>query len=488
MVFSRGETDRGRGGLRARRRPRACPTILLAGLLSVVATLAAQSDPDGTTPLHWAVRDGDLTEVKAQLGSGADPNAANRYGITPLSLAARDGDAPIAKALLDAGANPLAALPEGQTLLMTAARGGSPEIVRMLLVPGADVNARESTLGETALIWAAAANRAEAARLLINAGADVNLRATKLDYPKDRFGLEGVLTILPHGDWTPLMYAAREGSLETARVLADAGAELNAQDPDGTTALVFAILNGHFDTAALLVEKGADPNVADSAGMAALYAATDMNTLGEIYGRPRKKITSKLSALDLMGILLEHGAEPNAALTNPTLARAHTPGEGSLREGTTPLMRAAHNGDTAGIRLLVAHGADPNLTEKDGTTALMLASGIGRGMGVFAEDYATEGQLLEAVEYLVSLGVDVNAADKNGDTALHFATRASDDIVRFLVKQGASLTAADTRGRTPLEYAMGKGLRPPIAGGPLVRESTVELVKELLAERGAVQQ
>src|SRR4029079_10449554 len=88
------------------------------------------------------------------------------------------------------------------------------------------------------------------------------------------------------GNWTALMYAAREGSLDAVRVLTDAGADVRAADPDGTHSLLLAVTNGHFDTAALLVEKGADPNQTDNSGMAALYAAVDMNPLGEIFGRP----------------------------------------------------------------------------------------------------------------------------------------------------------------------------------------------------------
>src|SRR4029077_14432001 len=171
-------------------------------------------------------------------------------------------------------------------------RTGSPEAVKLLLDRGADVNAREQTLGENALMWAAAENHPEAARLLIARGADVNTRTSNLAWSKDRFGLEGVLTILPHGRWTPLMYAGRQGSLEAARALVDAGAEVNALDPDRLTPPLIATMNGHYDVAAMLVEHGADPNMTDTSGMAVLYAAVDTNTLGEVYGRPGRKSTS----------------------------------------------------------------------------------------------------------------------------------------------------------------------------------------------------
>jgi ankyrin repeat protein len=447
-------------------------------LLAVLPfALIAADDPDGTTPLHWAVRANDLDTAQSLLLAGANPDAANRYGVTPLSLAAENASAPMIQALLQSGAHPT------DSILMTAARTGNAEAVRMLIARGADANARESSLGETALMWAAAENHPEAVRALIEHGADPNARSDKLVYPKDRFGLEGVTTILPRGNWTALMYAARQGSLEAARTLAEMGADLNLADPDGTTALELAILNGHFDTAGALTEKGADPNIADSTGMAALYAAVDMNTLGEIYGRPARPSTDKLSALDLITILLAHGANPNAALKSPTLNRAHTPGEPSLGEGTTPLMRAAKNGDTAAIRVLMAHGADVSLKQKNGTTALMLAAGVGRGTGVFAKDYATEAELLDAVKFLTESGADVNAANDSGQTALHIAAQASDGIVKYLAEHGAKLDAKDKQGRTALDVAMGTGVRARIGGESTVRESTAALLRRLMSSR-----
>ncbi len=438
-------------------------------------------DADGTTPLAWAVYNDDLPAAQRLLHAGADPKLANRYCITPLSLAATNRNAPMAEALLKAGADPNAKLPSGTTILMTAARTGNPDIVRLLIEHGADVNAKGDQYGETALVWAVSENHPEAAQVLISHGADVNARSNELKREKDRFGLEGVLTILPHGSWTPLMYAGRQGSLEAARTLVDAGANLNLTDPDRTTALMFAIINGHYDTAAMLTEKGADPNLADPAGMAALYAAVDMNTLGEVYGHPGRPSTDKLTALDLMKVLLAHGANPNATLKTTTLQRAHTPGEFSLNEGSTPLMRAAKNGDSATIRLLLDHGADPNIRAKNGTTALMFAAGLGFGTGTFANDYATPAELLESVQVLVAAGAEVNAVSDAGETPLHYSAQASDDIVRFLVEKGAKLDAKDKQGRTPVEMALGIGLHGHAGGPPTVREGTANLLRQLIA-------
>ena len=127
-------------------------------------------------------------------------------------------------------------------------------------------------------------------------------------------------------------------------------------DPDGTTPLVRAIWNSHYDTARVLIEAGADPNLADSAGMGALYAAVDMSSLGEVYGMPPRKVNDTSTPLDVISLLLDKGADVDAKLKSAALQRNHTPGEPQLGAGTTPLMRAARNGDFRAMQLLVARG------------------------------------------------------------------------------------------------------------------------------------
>ncbi len=441
------------------------------------------TDADGTTPLHWAVRADDVEMVRALLKAGARAHVANRYGASPLSVAAVNGNPEIVQALLDAGALAEAVVSRGQTVLMTAARTGNPEVVAKLLAKGADVNAREEQQGETALMWAASENHAAIVRLLIARGAEVNGRSKALTFPKDRFGLEGVLTILPKGSWTPLMYAARDGAPDAAKALIEAGAEINATDPDGTTPLVRAIWNSHYDTARVLLEAGANPNIVDGPGMGALYAAVDMSSLGEVYGMPPRKVKDTTTPLDLITLLLSKGAEVDARLKSAAQQRNHTPGEGLLGAGTTPLMRAARNGDHRAMRLLLDKGADAKAVQPNGTTVLMLASGVGRGLGVFAKDYATEAELLEAVKVALAQGSPVNASTTNGLTALHYAAQAGmDSIVSELARHGATLDAKDKQGRTPVDVALGVGNRGRAGGPPAVYPKTAALLKQLMTD------
>jgi uncharacterized protein len=371
-----------------------------------------------------------------------------------LMLAATNGSASMIERLVKAGANVNAALPEGQTVLMTAARTGRPEALKALIAHGADVNAHEAWLGETALMWAAAEDHGDAVKVLLAAGADPNAQSTPTAFKRK----VGGQTILPRGGFTALMYAARGGAVDSVRALADGHADLNRGDPDGVTALILSIINAHYDVAALLLECGADPKVADSTGMTPLYAAVDMNTLQFMHGRPSVRPSGGLSAVDVAKLLLDRGADPNAALKGPVLQRHNNAPLQTLGEGTTPLMRAAKSGDVVLMRLLLDHGADPKLRQKNNNTLLILAAGFGRRFDQNADaqeyEHGTQDDLFQAVKLCVELGLDVNAANDGGETALHVAV--SDEIVRYLVDNGAKLDAKNKEGKTPFQVAVSR--------------------------------
>ena len=458
---------------------------------------------DGTTALHWAVQSNDGELVDLLLRAGADVKAANRYGISPITLAATNGSAAIVGALLKAGADPNTTTEGGEPVLLTAARSGSVEAVMRLIAAGAKVDARESWFGETALMWAAAENHADVVRALVEAGADINARSTVLDPPVLEFPRSGgPNSPFPRGGWTALMYAARQGAIDAARVLVDLRADVNAvalpqtdvplkpEDHDafahgvGTTALVYAIINTHYDLAAMLLEHGADPNIADIAGMGALYAAVDMSSLQWTQGRPAPILSDHLDGADLVKLLLAKGAKPNTRLTRAPLKRHHDAGTTlNFAAGTTPLMRAARTNDVAVMRMLLDAGADPFATLPDGTTTLMIAAGLGYG-GLRGEGIRivvpTEDGAVEAVTLLLERGVDVNAQNAAGNTALHGAVGRGDKVVKFLASQGAYLEARNNAGFTPLDLANGAGGRGGRPG--TVRESTAALLRQLIAE------
>ena len=455
-------------------------------LLALAQGLAAQ---DGTSALHQAVLSGDRAATERQIRVGADVNVANRYGVTPLSLAAQRGHADLIDLLLKAGASVKTAeakLPEGQTLLMLAARTGNVALLKSLIAAGSNVNARETRTGTTAAVWAATSNRADAIRLLAEAGADLNVLSKVTAYPHTQAGVllsgleEGVSyvgqTVLPRGGWSAVMYTAREGAVEAARALADSHANLDLTDPEGTTALIIAIINGHYDVASVLIEKGADPNIADIKGMTPLYAAVDMHTIGDTFGRPyppRDVIEGSLAAARM---LLTGGANVNARLKGTILKRVYDAGDNRLGEGATPFMRAARKCDVAMMQLLLEAKADVTLTQKSGNTPVMLCAGaVSAGNSEDNPERVSEEEALPAIRLALDAGVDVNAANTTGDTALHTASTTGGglhSVIRLLVERGGRLDAKNKAERTPLDAAT--RARQP-------NERTIALLKELAA-------
>jgi uncharacterized protein len=457
---------------------------------------------DGTTALHWAVRsdDGDLADLLIQ--AGANASAANREGVVPMQLAAMNGSAAMILRLIKAGANPNAPLTEyGDTALMMAARTGKTDAVEVLIEGGVKVNAVETWGGTTALMWAVSERHPAAVKVLIDHGADVNARSNFVPAANGR-GFEGRTPSAPKagqaprgaeefasGSLTPLMFAAREGDVESARLLVGAGADVNAIAGDGKDALGLAIFNGNYAAAAFLVDSKSKVNQADTQGFTPLFWAVDRRNMETAPNFPWM-ITA--DALPLITKLLEAGANPNALVNNTPRARMRA---GSPRiVFATPLMRAAFSGDLELTKLLLAHGADPTIVSKDGETMVEAAAGLG-----FIQGYSkgrTPAERLEVVKLFVERGADVNAADDYGITPLMVAGNMGDTkIIQYLVDKGADLGAFDLGKKNdgafgasveplmPVDYAIGVGTFVP-NNAVIIHEDAVALMTRLMKERG----
>ena len=413
------------------------------------------AEGDGATPLHWAVRWDDAEAVDLLLDAGAAVDAENDYGVTPLALACVNRNAVLIERLLVAGADPDAATAMGETALMTCARTGSADGVAALLAAGAgNVNAREASRDQTALMWAVAQGYPEVVRLLLAHGADVRARTRtrSLLVSLGGSGADGAAE-LPLGGFTPLLFAARQGSTESARLLLDAGADVNETAPDGASPLVVASFSGHGELAAFLLRRGAGPNAA-GAGYAALHAAV-------------------LRADEpLVRTLVAHGADPDIRLTRGSRVPRAThwwvlPGS---MAGATPFLLAAKYADVGIMRVLAEAGADPFLPLWDGTTPLMMAAGAHWSNGeidrhnrrvppeVAEALHADEQPNLAATRLALDLGADVSVRNGAGDTALHSAVyKAWPTVVELLVDHGGDLDAANEAERTPREMMCHEG-------------------------------
>ncbi len=214
---------------------------------------------DGSTPLQWAVYNGDVTEARRLLRAGANVALANNYGATPMSLAAEVGNTDILKVLLEAGANVESPNVDGQTALMAVARTGNVEAATLLLDHGAAVDAKEKFGGQTSLMWASARRHPEMMQLLASKGADVNARSIDRNYQR-HVTAEGRPKNLDSGGFTPLLYAARENCAACVDVLLKNKADIDLPDPDGVSPLLLAIMNANWDLTKQLVLAGADVN------------------------------------------------------------------------------------------------------------------------------------------------------------------------------------------------------------------------------------
>jgi ankyrin repeat protein len=448
--------------------------LALAGLLCCAALsvdAGEGAEPDGTTALHRAIYAGDVAAARHLIAGGADPRTANLFGATPMMLAADRGDPELIGALLDAGADVESANAEGQTALMVVARAGQVEAARLLLRRGANIHARESWGGQTALMWAAAQSQPAMIRLLLGKGARVNERSTVRDWQR-RVTAEGRPKDMARGGLTPLLFAAREGCVECLKALLDKGADIDMPDPDGGTALILALLNYNWDAAKFLIEAGADVNLWDLYGQTPLYLAVDMNTL-PVGRRVELPSLDHSTGEDLVRLLLARGANPNAQLKlrpryrNIPNDRYRDP---MIVWGTTPLLRAAKAGDVSLLRLLLQHGALPDLANSQGVTPLMAAAGDGQIHDPTRGRIRTEADALECYQLLRTAGADVNArtllsiADADlkvvtaaNRTALHAAAaRGWNELVRRLVADGAQLDVIDSNGLSPIDYALGR--------------------------------
>ncbi|HEU4617260.1 MAG TPA: ankyrin repeat domain-containing protein [Gammaproteobacteria bacterium] len=514
------------------------------------------ANQEGVTPLFLASQSGDAKLIELLLSAGADANETFQHGETPLMMAARTGNTAALDVLLKHGADVNAKEKlRGTTALMWAAAYSNPEAVKLLVEHGADLAARSDPIapGRGPYLAPSARSRIEEAeRGVGQAGRRVDAKKVgegKVDFsdndisdsvdpngsPKQRQaeranaagndnaaddagdagdvggddgdgggasarvdnGENEFAPPLPQtrsrdkwGGLTALVFAARQGDIESTKALVEAGADVNETTEYGWTPLLTAAQNRYYQLGKYLLDHGADPNIANKGGWTPLYIATDnRNIEGGDY--PVRK--PDMDHLDFIKLLLAKGADPNMRMKSSTETRTIFTHQWLYEEGATPFLRAAQSGDLVLMKLLVEHGANPNIPTDYNVTPLMVASGIGWVEGVTYE--WSPKQTLETVKYLVDLGADVNAQDTlDGRTALMGAAhKGRSDVVQLLVDHGADLSTHDIGSRDSIHKLAGVTWQAIDYADGLVRvgvqsavahPETAALIRKLMEERG----
>ncbi|MDT8397535.1 MAG: ankyrin repeat domain-containing protein [Pseudomonadales bacterium] len=513
----------------------------LAGLLLEAGADPGVANRNGSTPMWLAANQGDATMVKTLLDGGADANEQLPLGRRPLMLAARAGSVAAVRVLLEQGADPNASETErGTTALMQAADQGHANVMAVLIDHGANIAATSAAVmrdGRTAALGNSEDPRAAVRRQaiainceqdspdlsvlkeLISASDDPVwtklAELTKTPTIEDicskvrRVGLGFVVTgdspdgfdglgrrnrgekEPDGGELTALVYAARSGAIDAAKVLLDAGADVNQLTRYGWSPLLAATQNRNYRMGIFLIEHGADVNLANKSGWTPLYLATDNRN---VEGGDYPTRMPDMDHLAYIKFLLDQGADPNARMIESTETRTVFTNQWLEEAGATAFLRAAQSGDVPLLKLLLEYGADPHINTNLGVTPLAVAAGIGWVEGVTFE--WSRAQTLEAIKMLLDLGINPNFQADTGRTSLHGAAhKGATEVVKMLVAAGARMDIrdfgnTDNRGSPelaahtwlPIDYS--DGLVRVGVQSSIPHPETAAVLRQLMIEAG----
>ncbi|OQD71649.1 hypothetical protein PENPOL_c001G07560 [Penicillium polonicum] len=348
---------------------------------------ASNTKQTAECPMYYACLLGLLNAVKQLHADGLDINVQGGLFGTPLQAAIVRLHTPVAQYLIENGADIKVKAGVYTYAICAAAWASDPEIFQLLIDRGANMEASQKDNLRPVHF---ATYSPELLQICLDRGVDMAARQGE-----------------PH---EPLYYAALFGNVASARLLLEAGVNINAVGDNSETALMAAIKDNRYDMFVFLLSCGADMEIADSMGRTPLISAAAM-------GRE-----------EMVRVLLEHGASI----------------EHEMRYNYTPLLAALSDpGHPRVIKLLLAHGAEVDHRDVHGLTALWHACDTGD---------------TEIMSILLGHGADVDAADPHGMTPLlQVASGVPKDVRDLLLQHGADIHRHDSQGENVLDYAVDGG-------------------------------
>jgi uncharacterized protein len=367
----------------------------------------------GTPALHWVIRYGDRAIAERLVDEGADVNLANIYGVRPLQLAIENGHRELVQWLLDAGADPEARDLAGEPPLFLAASIGDVASLDLLLQHGAEVDREDEAYGQTALMVAIRSGHAEAAKLLLEAGADINKQAR-------------VTETMPGKDAVFVMPSEIPGTLTQGAGLTRGGwPDRGVRQPfaGAKTPLLYATRLGDLAMTRMLVENGADLELADANGITPLLNAIINASIVAV--RPGLGEHLKVASY-----LIEAGANVNAVDWY----------------GQSPLWAAID------MRNLIYRSVSAESNNIDRETALELVKQLleaGANPNVQTKEYSP------GRHFILAIG-SVEWVDMTGQTPFVRAARAGDvTVMKLLLEHGADANITTFEGTNALMAAAG---------------------------------